>query len=301
MNTASGESRPGRLRWAYAAMAFNLVAWGLSWVNVRAIVHEVGAGDLGALRYLIASAAMLVVWLFRGRPLPALCDVPRVALLGLFGFTLYNLGINFGERTVDAGTGSMLISCVPILVVLFGVVVSGEKVAALAWAGIAVSLVGVGLTSGVFAKGLSFNQGTALIFGSAVCASIQTLLSRSLTKRYAPIDVTTWAIFFGMLGLLPFAHDPVGVAARLTPHAWTHLLFLGLVPAALCYTIWAWVLQELPLATVMSSVYVIPLFSVLFGWAILGERPAAAALTGGLLTLAGVAIVQWVGRRSADG
>jgi len=301
VNTASGESRPGRLRWAYAAMAFNLVAWGLSWVNVRAIVHEVGAGDLGALRYLIASAAMLVVWLFRGRPLPALRDVPRLALLGLFGFTLYNLGINYGERTVDAGTGSMIISCVPVLVVMFGVGVLGEAVAAWAWVGIAVSLAGVALTSGVLANGLSFNQGTALIFGSAVCAAVQTLLSRSLTKRYAPIDVTTWAIFFGMLGLLPFAHDPVGVAARLTPHAWTHLLFLGLVPAALCYTIWAWVLQELPLATVMSSVYVIPLFSVLFGWAILGERPGAAALTGGLLTLAGVAIVQWVGRRSADG
>lgn len=301
MSEATEQNRPASLRWAYAAMGFNLVAWGLSWVNVRAIVHEVGAGDLGALRYLIASAAMLAVWLFRGRPLPALCDVPRVALLGLFGFTLYNLGINFGERTVDAGTGSMLISCVPILVVLFGVVVMQEKVAQLAWLGIGVSLAGVALTSGVLEHGLALNQGTALIFGSAVCAAIQTLLSRSLTKRYAPIDVTTWAILCGMLGLLPFAHDPLGTATRLSPHAWSHLLFLGLVPAALCYTLWAWVLQKLPLATVMSSVYVIPLFSVLFGWAILGERPAAAALTGGLLTLVGVAIVQWVGRRPVNG
>ena len=41
-----GEWRNGRI--------FNLVAWGLSWVNVRAIVREVGPGELGAMRYLIA-------------------------------------------------------------------------------------------------------------------------------------------------------------------------------------------------------------------------------------------------------
>jgi drug/metabolite transporter (DMT)-like permease len=47
---------------------------------------------------------------------------------------------------------------------------------------------------------------------------------------------------------------------------------------------------------VMGSVYVIPLFSVVFSWAILGEHPPAATVTGGLLTLAGVAIVQRLGR-----
>ena len=276
-------------------MGFNLVAWGMSWVNVRAIVHEVGAGELGALRYLIASTVMLLVWLSRGRPLPALGDVPQIALLGLFGFTLYNLGINFGERTVDAGTGSMLISCVPILVVLFGVLSGREEVRFFAWLGIAISMTGVAFTSGVFAQGLAFNQGTAFIFGSAVCAAIQTVLSKALTKRYSAIDVTTWAIWCGTLGLLPFAEDPLGTAARLSPHAWGHLVFLGVVPAALCYTLWAWVLQRLPITTVMGAVYVIPLFSVLFGWAILGEKPGSAALTGGLLTLAGVAVVQTMG------
>ena len=65
-----------------------------------------------------------------------------------------------------------------------------------------------------------------------------------------PLDLrdTTWAILCGMLGLLPFAHDPWGTAQRLSGHAWLPLAFLGVVPAALCYTLWAWVLQKLPLA-----------------------------------------------------
>ena len=48
-------------RWATAAMFFNVVAWGMSWVNIRAVLPEVGAGQLGAMRYLIASAVMLAV------------------------------------------------------------------------------------------------------------------------------------------------------------------------------------------------------------------------------------------------
>ena len=99
-------------------MFFNVVAWGMSWVNVRAVLPEVGAGQLGAMRYLLASAVMLPIWLYRGRPLPARSDWSTVASLGLFGFCLYNLGINYGERTVNAGTGSMLISCIPVLVIL---------------------------------------------------------------------------------------------------------------------------------------------------------------------------------------
>lgn len=296
MTTPPRHPSAGATRWAYAAMAFNLVAWGLSWVNVRAIVHEVGSGELGALRYLIASTVMLVIWFCRGRPLPAARDLPTIALLGLFGFTLYNLGINFGERTVDAGTGSMLISCVPILVVFYGAVTRQEAVTSFAWLGILISLVGVAFTSGVLENGVTLNEGTVMIFGAAVSAAIQTLLSKHLTRRYAAVDVTTWAIWLGTLGLLPFAHDLGGVAGRLSVPAWGHLVFLGIVPAALCYTLWAWVLQRLPTTTVMSSVYVIPLFSVIFSATILGETPPAATVTGGLLTLAGVAIVQRLGR-----
>lgn len=284
-------------RWATLAMFFNVVAWGLSWVNVRAVLPEVGAGQLGAMRYLIASAVMLPIWLYRGRPLPARGDWPVVASLGLFGFCLYNLGINYGERTVNAGTGSMLISCIPVLVILLGVLTGRERVGLLAWLGIGLSMAGVVLTAAGSESGLTFNLGSLLILGSALCAAIQTLISKSLTLRYAAVDVTTWAIWLGTLGLLPFSEDIVGTAARLSGSGWVHLLFLGVVPAALCYTIWSWVLVKLPITTVMSAVYAIPVFSLLFGWMILGERPSLLTLLGGLVTLAGVAWVQTLTRK----
>ena len=220
-----------------------------------------------------------------------------VFLDGLFGCCLYNLGINDGERTVNAGTGSMLISCIPILVILLGVFTGREKVGLLAWLGIGLSMTGVVLTAAGSETGFTFNLGSLLILGAALCAAIQTLISKALTQRYAAVDVTTWAIWFGTLGLLPFSEDLPGAAGRLSGLGWLHLVFLGTVPAALCYTIWSWVLVTLPITTVMSAVYAIPVFSVLFGWLILGEQPSALTLVGGAVTLAGVAWVQSLTRK----
>jgi drug/metabolite transporter (DMT)-like permease len=47
----------------------------------------------------------------------------------------------------------------------------------------------------------------------------------------------------------------------------------------------------------MSAVYAIPVFSVLFGWMILGEQPSLLTLAGGAVTLAGVAWVQSLTRK----
>lgn len=289
------EARTQRL--AYAAMLFNIIAWGMSWVSVRTVLAELDAGQVGALRYLIASAVMLPVWLYRGRPLPDKSDLGIVTLLGLFGFCFYNLGINFGEETVDAGTGSLLISFQPILVIVIGVLLRREVVSLVAWIGILISMLGVIMTAVGGSAGFTLNFGTILILGAALSSAIQTLINKALTRRYHALDVTTWAIWIGTLGLLPFSHDLLGAWGQLSTNGLLHLVFLGVVPAALCYTLFAWVLTRVPIATAMSAVYAIPVFSLFFGWSMLGEQPTALTLLGGFVTIVGVAWVQILTRK----
>ncbi len=278
-------------------MLFNIIAWGMSWVSVRTVLAELDAGQVGALRYLIASAVMLPVWLYRGRPLPDKSDLGIVTLLGLFGFCFYNLGINFGEETVDAGTGSLLISFQPILVIVIGVLLRREVVSLVAWIGILISMLGVIMTAVGGSAGFTLNFGTILILGAALSSAIQTLINKALTRRYHALDVTTWAIWIGTLGLLPFSHDLLGAWGQLSTNGLLHLVFLGVVPAALCYTLFAWVLTRVPIATAMSAVYAIPVFSLVFGWLMLGEHPTTLTLIGGAVTIVGVAWVQLLTRK----
>ena len=289
------EARTQRL--AYAAMLFNIIAGGMSWVSVRTVLTELDAGQVGAMRYLIASAVMLPVWLYRGRPLPDRSDLGLVALLGLFGFCFYNLGINFGEKTVDAGTGSLLGSFQPIIVIIIGVLLRRETVSLVSWIGILISMAGVIMTAIGGSAGLTLNFGTILILGAALSSAIQTLINKALTRRYHALDVTTWAIWIGTLGLLPFSHDLLGAWGQLSTNGLLHLVFLGVVPAALCYTLFAWVLTRVPIATAMSAVYAIPVFSLVFGWSMLGEQPTTLTLIGGAVTIVGVAWVQLLTRK----
>jgi len=52
-----------------------------------------------------------------------------------------------------------------------------------------------------------------------------------------------------------------------------------------------------PIATAMSAVYAIPVFSLIFGWLMLGEQPTTLTLIGGAVTIVGVAWVQILTRR----
>jgi drug/metabolite transporter (DMT)-like permease len=47
----------------------------------------------------------------------------------------------------------------------------------------------------------------------------------------------------------------------------------------------------------MSSVYAIPVFSLIFGWSMLGEQPTTLTLIGGAVTIIGVAWVQLLTRK----
>ena len=61
---------------------------------------------------------------------------------------------------------------------------------------------------------------------------------------------------------------------------------------------------KLPITTVMSAVYAIPVFSVLFGWLILGEQPSLLTLVGGAVdgtAAAGVQRVVVLGGNDAAG
>ena len=51
------EARTQRL--AYAAMLFNIIAWGMSWVSVRTVLTELDAGQVGAMRYALPASALI--------------------------------------------------------------------------------------------------------------------------------------------------------------------------------------------------------------------------------------------------
>src|SRR5215471_15980875 len=96
------------------ALGVTILTWASAFPAIRLGLDGYGPWALGLLRLSIASLVLAGVAAVVGirRPLPAMW--PRVLLAGLLGQTLYQGLLMTGERSVPAGTASILIATAPL-------------------------------------------------------------------------------------------------------------------------------------------------------------------------------------------
>ena len=68
-------------------------------------------------------------------------------------------------------------------------------------------------------------------------------------------------------------------------------VYLGIVPSLIAYASWAVALSRLPASRASNFLYCVPPVATLIGFIWLGEVPGLLGIIGGVLALAGVAIV----------
>jgi drug/metabolite transporter (DMT)-like permease len=278
----------------WLALGTTLLVWASGFVGVSVAVAEYSPGNLALFRFLIASV-VLFVWLLRkyGRiPLPQKSDLRNLALVGLFGVPLYHLPLNAGQQVVSAGVSSLLVATAPIFTAIIAGIVLGERVSRLTWCGISVAFAGTTLLvlSQSGGHGLALQPQALLILIAAVSFSVYVVAQRSLVQRYGGLPVATWAIWLGTVMLLPFLPGLVSNIASASASATLAAVYLGVVPSAVGYVTYAFVLKHLPAAKAGSILYAIPPLAVVMSWILLGDRPGMATLVSGVIVLLGVAL-----------
>jgi drug/metabolite transporter (DMT)-like permease len=74
-------------------------------------------------------------------------------------------------------------------------------------------------------------------------------------------------------------------------------VYLGLGPSALGFVTWAYAVGRTDVSFAASTLYLTPLFAFVPAWLLLGERLMPVAVTGGVVVIAGVAVVTASRRR----
>ncbi len=283
-----------------AAAGTTVFFWGSAFAGIRAGLQGYSPAHLAALRFLVASLVLgLVAVLTRMRP-PARPDLPRIFLLGLVGFAFYNLALNTGEQSIAAGPAALLIQTTPIWTALLAVLFLGERLRGWGWGGIALSFCGALVIAAGRSQGLGqFSWGAALIILAALSTSTYNIVQKQMLARYRPVEITSYALWAGTILLLPFAWGLPAAVAAAPWQATLAVIYLGIAPAALGYVTWAMVLAALPAARAASILYMVPVMAFLVAWLWLGETPQTSDIAGGLLAIAGVVIVNTLGRARA--
>lgn len=262
-----------------------------TYVATRQALTALSPQDLTAVRFL-AGAAIIGLYLFVTRQRLTLRrhDLGRMLAVGLCGYAGYGLLLNLGQATVPAGTTSLLLNISPVFAFILGYFVLVERTTRLGYLGMIIAVAGVvvitlggGSTSG-------FNGNSLLIVGAALLLSVFLIVQQPLFARVAPVETVFWGCTIGGVATLPMARFDVD-STRLTASFWLAIAILVLVSTVLAYCLWNITLARTSVAEGGSLLLIVPIFSLLLGWILLGEVPTMTALIGGGAALAGVVML----------
>jgi len=272
------------------ALSTTLLLWASAFVAIRVALPGFSVAGLSLGRLLIASAALAVVApLLRVRR-PWRGDLARIAACGACGMTTYQLLLNAGERTVSAGTASLLVNTAPVFAAVLALVLLREPLTPRAGVGLALGFTGatVMALSQAGPRGAAVGTDALLILGAAAAQALFFVLQKPLLCRYRGFEVTCYTMWAGTLLVSPLLPAFVRDLPSAGPAPTAALLFLGVAPSAIGFVTWAYAQARLPVAVAANTLYLVPALTIGIGYAVLGETVRPAALFGGLLALTGV-------------
>ncbi len=270
----------GSMSRAWAAAALTVVLWASAFAAIRAALEGFSAVELSVVRLAVASLALAAVAPFMGLRRPRARDLPALVACGATGMAAYQLLLNAGERSVTAGTASLLVSTGPIFVALLASAALHERIEPI---GLAIGFTGALIIALGQDGGLSLSAGALIVLAAALSQAAFFVLQKPLLNRYTPFEVTAYAMWSGTLLLLPLGGVP---HAGLEP--WIAVAILGLGSSAVGFFAWAYACARLPVARVSASLYAVPVVAIAVAFVWLGELPTVASIAGGGVCLLGV-------------
>ena len=287
---------PPRLR----APALPLVAalitvglWASAFVGIRAAGRDLGPGGLSLARLVLGALALGAVVAVRREPLPPWRDARRLAVCGVLWFGIYNVALNAAERRVDAGTAAMLVNVGPVLIAVLAGLLLGEGFPRTLLLGCAVAFAGavvIGLATSD--HNVDAGWGAVLCLVAAVTYAGGVVAQKPLLARNSALSVTFLACCVGAVCCLPFAPSLVRDVGSAGSGALIWTVYLGLFPTAIAFTTWAYALSSTSAGRMGATTYLVPPLAILMAWIAFGESPAALALGGGVLCVAGAVLAR---------
>ncbi|MBI9048738.1 MAG: DMT family transporter [Anaerolineaceae bacterium] len=273
------------------ALAGATIFWASAFSAIRFALQYYSVGHIALFRFLTASILLIGIAFWKKIGLPKLSDLPYLVLLGIIAFTIYQLALVEGEKTVLAGTASMIIAASPIIVSILAAIFYKEHLSLLGWIGSLIGFCGVALIS--FRDLISFQlqPGALFIFGAAICISIYNVFQKHFHQKYSVLQFTVYSVVSGTIFLLFKSPGLIDAMVNLPFSATASVIYLGIFPTVASFLLWNYGLRQVSASVASSFHYLTPVIAVLIAWVWLAELPTWFTMAGGVLTVIGVIIV----------
>jgi drug/metabolite transporter (DMT)-like permease len=274
-------------------LALMALIWGVNFIVVKAALDVFQPLAFNAVRFALASAALLVVaWGLRHR-LPPRQYWMRLAAYGALGNSLYQLGFIEGLARTRAGNAALLMAANPVFTAVISHWRGHERLALRDWLGLLLSSAGVALV--VVGSGLAVGFGSTvvgdlLVLAGTVCWALYGVGSQPLVRALGPITMTAWTTVLGTVPIVLCGVPSLATQrwAEVTAVAWGGMLYASLGSIVAGYLLWARGIRVLGSTRVALYSNFNPVFAFLAAWPLLGETPTVWQVLGGMAIVLGM-------------
>ena len=263
------------------------IIWGMGFVIAKAAMEHFSPILLMALRFTLT--ALCMIWFFR--PDPKLFNK-------LFWIAFVSAAIQYsltftGVSGIDASTAALLIQLEVPFGILMAALFLGDKLTI--HQGVGVSLAFCGAILIVGEPKLANNMRYVLmVIGGGFAWSLGQIMIKMMGVSGGFSLISSVAVFAApqlFIASYLLEDNQIDQIITASPAAWAAVVYLGLVMTALGYAMWYRLLGLYDVNMVMPFLLLLPVASVVGGYLFLDEILTTKIAIGGLLALAGVAII----------
>lgn len=279
----------------YLLAVFTVMMWSMNLIYAKYLAGKLTPEEISFYRWEIAVIAMFpfVFHELKNNFRLIFKHLKFIFIMALSGIGGLNLLVYYAGYTA-AATDMSLIS---ILGPVFLVLLSRQRVSLLQTVGIFITIFGVVMIilNGRFnsLSAFHFVPGDVFMLGSAFLFALY-----SLSQQHAPKDISPLLMLFAAIFLCAAGFGvPVLVngsfmnIAAYSAEIWTILIILGVVNSFLAYLCWDKAMVKISAVSAGALYYTMPVFTMLFSYLFLSDKPDTAKILGMGIVCIGVLMI----------
>lgn len=284
------------------ALILATLIWGSTFVTVKDALSDFAPVRFLVFRFFLAALVLFAALVLTRARLDR--ATWRAGALASIPFFLTFLPQTFGLIWASPATSAFLTGFSVVLVPLFSVVLLRRRVGRWTWAGALAAFAGLGALS-LRGDG-TIGIGELCTIGTAIAVAVHVLVLERVAPGKSAVALTAVQVLgCSVLAFLALPLDGLilgrgpGLISPVPRGALLALLYMGVVGTAVTFFLQTWAQARMS-ATRVGVLFVLePVFALLFSVALGRERFAVRSAVGMALILAGMVIVETLGRREA--
>ncbi len=282
----------------YSAIVLSMIFWSFSFIWTRVAIQSFPPMMLITLRLLIASGLLFAVSKLSGKfQTIRKRDFKLFLLLAFFEPFIYYVGETYGLTMVQSTLAAVIVSTIPLFAPMLAFVILRERIGLFNVLGILVSLLGVFFVVYEPGGGFSANPwGIALLFLAVFAAICYATTLRKISTHYSTLNVIFYQSLLGLIFFIPtflIADYAKLQQVQVSVESLLALFMLSVFASVIAFVLFAWAVRKVGVARTNVFVNLIPVFTAVFSWLILGEIITVLKWVGIVVAVLGLFVSQW--------